>query len=66
MDQITITESVEWRSTLQSLNSELWNIVEASYTKSTTNYNAWSEEQKKSANLDAKAMNVLLCALSKE
>jgi len=51
---------------LQSLNYKLWNIVQASYTKPTTNYNAWSEEHKKSANLDAKAMNVLFCALNKE
>ena len=51
---------------LQSLNYELWNIVEALYTKSTTNYNAWSDEQKKSANLDAKTMNALFYALNKE
>jgi len=51
---------------LQSLNYDLWNIVEASYTKPTTNYNAWSEDQKKNANLDAKAMNALFCALTKE
>ena len=41
-------------------------IVEAPYTKPTTNYNAWSEEQKKSANPYAKAMNALFCALTKE
>ena len=51
---------------LQSLNYELWNIVEASYTKPITNYDAWSEEQKKSVNLDAKAINALFCALNKE
>ena len=51
---------------LQSLNYELQNIVEASYTKPTTNYSAWNEEQKKSINLDAKAMNALFCALNKE
>ena len=51
---------------LQSLNYELWNIVEAVYTKLTTNYNAWSDDQKKNANLDAKAMNALFCALTKE
>ena len=51
---------------LQSLNYELWNIVEASYTKPTTNYTAWIDDQKKNANLDAKAMNALLCALTKE
>ena len=51
---------------LQSLNNELWNIEEAPYTKPTTNYSAWNEEQKKFANLDAKAMNALFCALNKE
>ena len=51
---------------LQLLNYELWNIVEAPYTKPTTNYSVWNEEQKKSANLDAKAMNVLFYALNKE
>jgi len=34
--------------------------------KSNTNYDAWSEEQKKSVNLDAKAINALFCALNKE
>ena len=51
---------------LQSLNYELWNIVEAPYTKPTTHYNAWSDDQKKNANLDAKAMNALFCTLTKE
>jgi len=51
---------------LQSLNYELWNIVEATYTKPTTNYSAWNEEQKKSANLDAEAMNALFYTLNKE
>ena len=36
---------------LQSLNYELWNIVEAPYTKPSTNYDVWSEEQKKSSTL---------------
>ena len=51
---------------LQSLYYKLWNIVEAPYTKPTTNYNAWSEEQKKFANLNTKAMNALFCDLNKE
>ena len=51
---------------LQSLNYELWNIVEAPYTKPTTNYDAWNEEQMKSVNLDAKAMNALYCVLTKK
>ena len=51
---------------LQSLNYELWNIVEAPYTKPITNYTDWSDDQKKNANLDVKAMNALFCALTKE
>ena len=51
---------------LHSLNYELWNIVEAAYTKSTTNYSAWSDDQKKNANLVAKVMNALFCTLTKE
>jgi len=51
---------------LQSLNYELWNIVEAPYTKPPTHYNTWSDDQKRNANLDAKAMNVLFYALTKE
>jgi len=39
--------------------------VKAAYVKSTTNYDAWSEEQKKSVNLDAKAMNALFSAFNK-
>ena len=41
-------------------------MVEAMYTKPTTNYSAWNEEQKKSANLDVKVMNALFYALNKE
>ena len=51
---------------LQSLNYELWNIVEAAYTKLTTNYSAWSDDKKKNANLDAKEINVLFYTLTKE
>jgi len=40
--------------------------VKASYTKPTINYDAWSEEQKKSVNLYAKAINALFYALNKE
>ena len=51
---------------LQSINYELWNIVDAAYTKLTTNYTALSDDQKKNVNLDAKAMNALFCTLTKE
>ena len=42
-------------------NSKKWLIVTLGQ-----HYSAWSEEQKKLANLDAKAMNALFCALNKE
>ena len=51
---------------LQSINYEIWNIVEAEYEKPRTNYDQWSEEKKKSVNLDTKTMNALFCALNKE
>ena len=51
---------------LQSLNYELWNILEVPYTKPTTNCTAWNNDQKKNVNLNAKAMNALFCALTKE
>ena len=51
---------------LQLINYKFQNIVKAAHEKPRTNYNQWSEEQKKSANLDAKAMNALFCALNKE
>ena len=50
---------------LQSINYELWNIVETPYQKPTTPYAEWTNVQKASANLDAKAMNALFCALDK-
>ena len=51
---------------LAIINYKLWNNDEAAYGKSSTNYDAWTVEQKKSVNLDAKAMNALFCALNKE
>ena len=50
---------------LQSINHELWNIVEATYEKPSTPYDPWTDDQKKSVNLDAKALNVLFCELDK-
>jgi len=40
--------------------------VKAIYVKPSINYDAWSEEQKKSINLDVKAMNTLFSTLNKE
>ena len=49
----------------QSINYELWNIVEAAFEKPRTNYDQWTDDQKKAVNLDAKVMNALFCALNK-
>ena len=40
--------------------------METPFTKPTTNYDAWSEKQKKSINFDVKAMNAFFCKLNKE
>ena len=40
--------------------------MEAAYAKPHTNYDQWIGEQKKSIDLDAKAMDALFCALNKE
>ena len=50
---------------LQSINYEPWNIIEVIYEKTSTPCDQWTEDQKKSTNLDAKAMNVLFYALDK-
>ena len=40
--------------------------MEVAYKKPHKNYDQWSEEHKKSANIDAKVMNALFCVLNKE
>ena len=52
---------------LQSINYELWNIVKVTYEKPSTPYDQWTHDQnqKKSTNLNAKAMTALFCALDK-
>ena len=50
---------------LQSIKYEQWNIVEPIYEKSSTPYNQLTDDPKKSANLNTKAINALLCALDK-
>ena len=47
---------------LQSINYELWNIVEATHEKPHTNYDQWINNQKKPVNIDAKVMNALFYA----
>lgn len=48
---------------LQSLDFDLWDIVENGYTKPTTATSTWKAEDKAKFNLNSKAMNALLCAL---
>jgi len=38
----------------------------STYTKPTTYYTAWSDDQNKNAILDDKVMNAIFCALTKE
>ena len=51
---------------LRSINKVLWNIVEVAFEKPHTNYDKWIDDQKKSVNPAAKAINALSCALNKK
>ena len=51
---------------LKSINFELWDIVINGYTSYNTSYKDWSEEEKKLAQLDAKGLNILFCAVNQE
>nr|CAD1838597.1 unnamed protein product [Ananas comosus var. bracteatus] len=48
---------------LQSLDFDLWDIVENGYIKPTTTTSTWKAEDKGKFNLNSKAMNALHCAL---
>nr|CAD1837201.1 unnamed protein product [Ananas comosus var. bracteatus] len=48
---------------LQSLDFDLWDIVENGYTKPITATSTWKAEDKGKFNLNSKAMNALHCAL---
>src|SRR5256886_10717993 len=50
---------------LQSFNLEIWQIVESAYTPPTTPVGQWTNEEKKSMQTNAKAMNALFCALER-
>src|SRR3954469_7202532 len=50
---------------LQSFNLKIWQIVESVFTPSTTPVGQWSNEEKKSMQTNAKAMNALFCALER-
>src|SRR4051812_3135861 len=49
----------------QSFNLEIWQIVESACTLSTTPVGQWTNEEKKSMQTNAKAMNALFCALER-
>ena len=50
---------------LQSLNFELWNVVNNKYSPSSTDFSIWDKITKKKVNLNAKTMNALYCSLDK-
>ena len=49
---------------LCSIDFELWEIVENSYTMPQSSRDQWSNEEKKLYTLNSKAMNALYCALN--
>ena len=51
---------------LKSINFELWDVVINDYTSYNTSYRESSEEEKKLAQLDAKGLNILFCAVNQE
>ena len=48
---------------LKSIDYVVWNMVEQEYTPPTKDYDYWTNEEKKAATLDARAMNALYCAI---
>ena len=50
---------------LISMDFDLWNIVENGFQKFSLPMNDWFELKKKTFALNAKAINVLFCALDK-
>ena len=51
---------------LKSINFELWDIVINGYTPNNASYREQNEEDKKQAQLDAKGLNILFCAVNQE
>lgn len=47
------------------MDFELWNLMKNDFQKSCLPMNDWNELEKKTFALNAKAMNVLFCALDK-
>ena len=51
---------------LKSINYELWDIVINGFAQNTKSYMDWNEEEKRTAQLDAKGLNILFCAVNQE
>ena len=51
---------------LKSIDFAVWKMVEMEYTPPTAAYDTWSEREKQTTTLDAKAMNALYCAMDEE
>ena len=50
---------------LLSMDFNLWNVVELGFQKSSKPMNKWNNLEKKTFYLNARAMNILFCALDK-
>ena len=48
---------------LQAIDILVWKIVESPYIPPSTEFENWTDEAKRKANLNAKAMNALYCAI---
>jgi hypothetical protein len=50
---------------LQSMDLEIWRVVSEKYQTPSTDFSQWTDEEKKTASLNAKAMNALYCGVDK-
>ena len=48
---------------LQAIDILVWKIIESPYEPPSTDFDNWTDEAKRKANLSAKAMNALYCAI---
>ena len=51
---------------LKSINFKLWDIIINGFPKNDKPYSEWSEEDKRLATLNAKGLNILVCAVNQE
>ena len=51
---------------LKSINYELWDIVINGFADNKKSYREWNEDEKRTASLDAKGLNILFCAVNQE